>query len=151
MEQGKYSISLCVKTCESQERLKKGKDEGFKGQEQQCSSGGFWGERKQGKWRPRAGRKKEVRLWKHLHILKPAGKSQHRMKSVLRWTLDLQVTEVRWERFSEIFRGCYAQEQAPLGAASRGRGKRGDPLFSGEVPTSCFLLTALFPCAKPSP
>lgn len=77
--------------------------------------------------------------------MKPVAKSQHSMKCVLRRTLDLQVTAVRWERRSEIFRGCYASERAPLGAASRGRGKRGDPLFSGEVPTCLLPLDTVVP------
>lgn len=95
---------------------------------------------------------KEVRLWKHLHILKPAGKSQHRMKSVP--LLDVGLTGDRGEvgkMLRKYSGGCYAQEQAPLGAATAGPWKRGDPLFSGEVPTSASSLTALFPCAKPSP
>lgn len=61
MEQGKYSISLCVKTRDSQKRLKKGKDEGFKAQEQQCSMWGLLGRKKAGEMETRAGRKKEVR------------------------------------------------------------------------------------------
>lgn len=78
-----------------------------------------------------AGRKKNKTMETFTHLGNRRGKSQHRMKSVLCWTLDLQVTEVRWERCLK-YSVVVMLRAGTLGAASRGR-EKGRPLFSGEV------------------
>lgn len=140
----KQSISPYVQN-NSQTWPKQGK-KGFKGQEPVAIDVGSSGGKAEGEMETWGREEKRSTTDKHLYILKPIGRSQHRIKSVLsgimaaRRNLEFQVTAVRWERCSK-HSVMFTEEQAPPGNSQAvGKGER---LFSlGKLLPACFLLKA---------